>query len=818
MRSRLRTQGGRAATKRGPVGPIEGSPGGQPCEPGKDENCLSAGAQKSWTGSLAQGSRPGLSPYAPPGLFLSTNRPDLPKGAIAKNLGGARQNCPFVQKIPPRVSVLLALLLACCTTWGVGRSRSATPSKTLPSILLITLDTVRADHLGCYGYSRIETPNVDRLAADGIRFADAYTQVPITLPAHVVMLTGTYPMFSGVRDFTSSGLPKDVPTLAEILRHNGYHTAAFVSSFVLNSMWGLDRGFEFYDDQVRPDTTQKKDLFLLERSGDQTVDRLLDWLNHNTGKPFFVWLHLYDAHSPYYSPEAFHSRYPGRPYDGAIAFDDEQVGRIIARLRALDIYDTTLVVLLSDHGESLGEHGESEHGFFVYNATLRVPLILKLPRTVGAVREPKKTGRSGGTAGGRVVSEPVALVDVTPTVGTVAKLRAEEMRSFQGRSLLPELSETSPSQGSVVYGESYYPRNSFGWHELRALITPEFKYIDAPQAELYDLRHDPSERSNIIVGNSAVAASLRDRLSELETRYAAQGKSGTAKPPDPETLEKLKSLGYISYEAGKAEGAMRTPAADPKDKIVSFNRILRAGDLTRAAKYAEADQLLARLEQEEPDLYVVPFARGENYLGWGKAQPAMEEFRKSLSRNPTFDQAALGLGRAYFLAGQDQQAATAFELALRLNPRNFLARLALAKAYWRQNRPEKARPELEEVVKTHPDLAEAHANYGVILAQLRDYRQAVTEIRRGLELGYSDPIAYNYLGVSHAELGDAAEAVRAYQKAVELNPRYAVAYLNLAFQYLKQGEWAKAQESYRKVCALSDELCRQYSPQFSAQR
>jgi arylsulfatase A-like enzyme/Tfp pilus assembly protein PilF len=718
-----------------------------------------------------------------------------------------------------RMSVGAILVFACCSARGARIwSSSATKLAPPPSILLITLDTVRADHLGCYGYSRVETPNIDQLAADGIRFASSYTQVPITLPAHAVILTGTYPMFNGVRDFTSSGLAKDVPTIAEILRHNGYHTAAFVSSFVLSSMWGLDRGFDLYDDHFKLDSELRRDLFLVTRGGDQTVDRLLEWLDGNSSRPFFVWLHLYDAHSPYYSPEPFRSRYAGRPYDGAIAFDDEQVGRVMARLRALNLYDSTLVALVSDHGESLGEHQELEHGFFIYNATLHVPLIVKLPKSAAAPG--KAPSRAVGSAGdgtkAQVVTHPVSTVDLAPTVGAVAGIPPAEMRSFQGRSLLPERSEAPRLAAPAVYAESYYARNSCGWHELRALITSQFQYIDAPQAELYDLQHDPGERSNIISGNSAVAAALHNELLQLETKFATREKSGTAEPLDPETLEKLKSLGYVSYTAGTADERGRTAAADPKDKIVSYNRMLRAGDLTRAAKYVEADQLLARLEQEEPDLYVVPFARGENYLGWGKPQPAMEEFRKSLSRNPTFDQAALGLGRACFLTGQDQQAVTALEVALRLNPRNFLARLALAKVYWSQNLPEKARPELEEVIKAHPDFAEAHANYGIILAKLRDYRQALGEIQQGIKLGYSDPIAYNYLGVSYAELGDAAEAVQAYQKAVELNPRYAAAHLNLALQYLQHGESAKAQESYRKVCAISDEVCRQYAQQFSA--
>ncbi len=657
--------------------------------------------------------------------------------------------------------------------------------------------------MGCYGYSRIETPTIDRLATEGVRFANAYAQVPITLPSHAVILTGTYPMFNGVRDFTSPGLPSNIPTLAEIFRRNGYRTAAFVSSFVLNSMWGLNRGFEVYDDNVGFTADRAKNLFQLERRGDETVDRMLDWLNRTNGKPFFAWLHLYDPHSPYRPPEPYLSRYSSHPYDGEIAFDDEQVGRVMTRLRALNRYESTLIVLLSDHGESLGEHGEDEHGFFIYNATLRVPLILKLPSK---------------TAKGLVASQPVGTVDVPSTIGQVCKIPPEEARSFQGRSLLRAIEEPRASGDEAIYAESYYPRSSFGWHELRALVTPEFKYIEAPGAELYDFRRDPGERSNIIAKNSAVAALLRDKLRDFDRKFHEHQETSATARLDPDTLEKLKSLGYISYQAGPAKDVADAGRADPKDKISALNQILRAGDLTRLGKYAEADQLLTRLEQDEPELYVVPFEKGENYLAWRKPRLAIGEFRKTLSRNPIFDQAALGLGRAYFLAGQDGRAATAFESALRLNPRNFLARLALAKVYWRESLPEKAEPELAQVVRARPEFAEARADYGIVLAKLGKYRQALPEIQRGIELGYRDAITYNYLGIAQAELGDRLEAIRAYEQAVKLNPQYAAAYLNLALQYLKQGQRVEALAYYQKVCERSDELCRQYASQFSSRK
>ncbi len=696
------------------------------------------------------------------------------------------------------LATLLCLGVAVATTPGRNPGKASSAKIPPPSVLLITLDTVRADRLGCYGYSRIETPAIDQLAAEGVRFENAYAQVPITLPSHAVILTGTYPMFNGVRDFTSPGLPSDVPTLAEVLRRSGYHTAAFVSSFVLNTMWGLNRGFEVYDDNVGFDAGSGKSLFLLERRGDLTVDRMLDWLSGEDGKPFFVWLHLYDPHSPYRPPEPYRTRYLGHPYDGEIAFDDAQVGRVIARLKALNLYENTLVVLLSDHGESLGEHAEDEHGFFIYNATLRVPLIIKLP---------------GKSKPGRAVTPPVGTVDIAPTIAQVCKV--SETKTFQGRSLLRAIEETRVSETEAVYAESYYPRNSFGWHELRAVVTRRFKFIEAPRAELYELGRDPWERANLIATNSATAASLREKLGDFEKKFRGREQSSRPAPLDPETLEKLKSLGYVGYQAPHSTGAPEARLADPKDKIGTLNQILRAGDLMRVGKYAEADQLLARLEREDPDLYVIPFQKGENNLAWGNPQAALEEFRKSLSRNPTFDQAALGLGRAHFLLGQDREAATALELALHLNPRNFLARVALAKVYWRENLPEKAQLHLAEVVEKHPEFAEAHADFGIILAKLGKHRQAAEEIERGINQGYRDAIAYNYLGLAYAGLGESPKAIRAYEQAVALNPRYAAAYINLALEYRKKSQPEKAQSYYRKACELSDELCRQYAQQFT---
>jgi choline-sulfatase len=666
-------------------------------------------------------------------------------------------------------------------------------------VVLVTLDTVRADHIACYGYRRIETPSMDELAREGIRFERAYAQVPLTLPSHAVILTGTYPMFSGVRDLTSTGLPATVPTLAEILREKGYRTAAFVSSFVLNSMWGLARGFEVYDDQTDRDTGLNKKSSLLERRGDRTMNRALSWLDSRPDGPFFLWIHLYDPHSPYRPPEPYLSRYAGHLYDGEIAFDDAQLGRLFAHLRQLKIYGDTLIVLAGDHGESLGEHGEAEHGFFIYNATLRVPLILKTP---------------GSTLASRIVTDPVSLMDLAPAIAELSRISPDSTRSFQSHSLSWMYSRQDGHSPATVYAESYYPRNSFGWHELRAVITPQFKYIGAPRPELYDLKKDPEEKNNLAASQSSIAAALRETLKMLEGRYANGSLSQSATLLDPETLEKLKSLGYLGYRAPAASGDSRVTRADPKDKISVFNQVLQARELRSRNRFAEADEILMALKRSEPALYIVTFERGENLLSWGKPGAAAEEFRQAVALNPSFDQAWLGLGRAAFALTDNKEAGDALRLALRLNPRNYLARRQLARVYWREDRDKEAEAELAEVAREHPDFAEGRAEHGIALAKLRRYREALAELSAALALGYADAIVYNYAGMTYGETGDGARAVKAYEKAVQLDPRYASAYLNLALQYQKRGDLAKARQYYQKTCSLSVELCRKYSSQF----
>src|SRR6202453_4164235 len=319
--------------------------------------------------------------------------------------------------MPSSFGRLIVFLLA----WDALPAAAQTSAKPALNVVLITIDTLRADHVGCYGYKQIKTPNMDGLAADGARFERAFAVVPVTLPSHSSILTGTYPMFSGMHDFSANKLSPLQPTLASVLKQSGYETGAVVAAAVLDSRFGLNQGFDFYYDHFDFNRLDEANLDEMQRPGNVVADVALDWLGKNSQKKFFLWMHLYDPHFPYHLAEPYSREYAGRPYDGEIAFADEQVGRLLRFLKAKGIYKNTVIVLCGDHGESLGEHGEKTHGFFIYNATMHVPLIIRLPE--------KDTTR--------VVADPVSLVDLMPTV--LGAIGVDVPTQVQGRSLLSEL-------------------------------------------------------------------------------------------------------------------------------------------------------------------------------------------------------------------------------------------------------------------------------------------------------------------------------------------------------------------------------------------
>jgi len=669
-----------------------------------------------------------------------------------------------------------------------------------PSVLLITIDTLRADHLGCYGDREIRTPNIDALARQGFRFDHAYAQVPLTLPSHVVILTGTYPMFNHVRDFTGVGLPAHVGIISEAFERHGYATAAFVSAFVLDGSWGLRRGFQVYEDRFEANKYETRNPASIERRGGETVHQFLAWFERRPAKPFFVWLHLYDPHSPYDPPEPYRSEYAGHLYDGEIAYADAQLGRVFKALEDSGIYDHTLIAFMSDHGESLGQHGEDEHGFFIYNSTVRVPLILKF---AGA-----------NVPGGKALRPVVGLVDVAPTLLRLAGIDDPLSRQFQGRSLAPWLSGQPASANLTAYAETYYPLNSFGWSPLKSLITSRYAFIDAPEPELYDLERDPEEKQNLYAGRRAEANALKDQLSDFERRYAGKMPTSAGPPLSQETLEKLKSLGYLAYSAPSAAGNATGNLPDPKSKAIVLHTILRASDLAEAGRFEDSDRLLEQVAQTETRLYVIPFMLAENTLHEHNLKAAQEQFLACLRLNPDFLQAIRGLARTYYADGQNEKAKPLLELAIHKNPHDFFAYYALGLIASGEKQYDQASKYFRASIREKPNYGPAYQGLGVAEVEQRNYQEALAELQKAASLGSQDHVLLNYLGTATLHTGHPEKAIGLYQQALAAKPNYFAARLNLAVALKQMGDLEKARREFKILCDSGSNLCQQFRQAF----
>ena len=449
--------------------------------------------------------------------------------------------------------VVLVLAAAAGLAGHRGSTGQAGGARTAWNVLMLTLDTTRADRLGAYGFAGAETPNIDRVAREGVLFEQAESAAPLTLPAHTSLFTGRFPFQHGVRD-NGAVLDPGERTLAQVLQTRGFRTAGFAASYVLDARWGLARGFDLYDGTFGRRGNGAQDDGM-RRSADQIVDRALAWLNTTSDARFFAWLHFYDAHTPY---EPVGQRATG--YQGEIAFVDFQIGRVLAFLDARRLRDRTLVVIVGDHGESLGEHGERSHGLFVYEAVTRVPLIISAPSS---------------RMHGRRVTDVVRSVDLMPTVLDLLGIPVPS--SVSGMTLAAQMAGAPRKAEIDAYSETMYPRYHFGWSALRALRAGRFKLIEAPRPELYDLAADPSEQHNLYERRPALAAALARRLSPDEPNGTRRGSAGGA--TDRDAAARLASLGYLS---GSPRGLKASAAlADPKDEIGLYQLII--GDRKRGA-------------------------------------------------------------------------------------------------------------------------------------------------------------------------------------------------------------------------------------------
>jgi arylsulfatase A-like enzyme/Tfp pilus assembly protein PilF len=651
---------------------------------------------------------------------------------------------------------LIVILIA----WAALPAAAQTSAKPALNVVLITIDTLRADHVGCYGYKQIKTPNMDGLAADGARFERAFAVVPVTLPSHSSILTSTYPMFSGMHDFSANKLSPLQPTLASVLKQSGYETGAVVAAAVLDSRFGLNQGFDFYYDHFDFNRLDEANLDEMQRPGNVVADVALDWLAKNSQKKFFLWMHLYDPHFPYHLAEPYSREYAGRPYDGEIAFADEQVGRLLQCLKAKGIYKNTLIVLCGDHGESLGEHGEKTHGFFIYNSTMRVPLIIYLPEH-----------HLPQNAAAQVVGDSVSLVDLMPTI--LGAVGVGVPSQVQGRSLLPELQDhDDPSaRDRVLYGETFLPRIHFNWSELRGSENTKYHFIDAPRPELYDLTKDPGEVHNLFTDKSAVGEEMRAKLNGMIRDYSAGKEMAEKTGLDPALMERLKALGYAGFSGGGDAGVSDRNLPDPKDRIAAYELISDAVSDSQHGQYQESIAKLTSALETEPNSVPIHYLQGLNYYHLKMFTEAVDELQKTVQLSPDYALAFFNLGMAQAHLGQFDAAIATLQRTLQLDPTNFEAAFNLGVAFLQKKELEPAAVAFRQSVTIYPELARGHRALGETLLYENKLDEAITELRRAVQLAPQEPVMHESLAKALTAKGLTGEADEETRRAQQLAPQ-----------------------------------------------
>ena len=674
-----------------------------------------------------------------------------------------------VLRLGPLLGLACAVVMAGLAVYyflvlAPGRGRLRPPGKASLNVLLITLDTTRPDHLGCYGDAAARTPSIDGLAAAGVRFERVYCQAPLTLPSHISIMTGLYPLRHGVRN-NGHTLPDGVRTLAEVLKGRGYATAAFVSSFSVDSRFGLARGFDVYDDTFQAQQPLKGPNS--QRRAEETFNRFSRWMDRSPGGRFFCWVHYYDPHLPYDPPSPYKEEFKGRLYDGEIAYMDHYVGALLDRLKAKGLFDETLVVVAGDHGEGLGDKVELGHGIFLYDETVRVPLIFENPRVL--IRPAVATGT-------------VRLVDVAPTILDILGL-GKEAAGMQGRSLVPWLGGAGRKDlDSLV--ETFFPKENFGWSELVGFVSGPWKYIQAPKPELYDLGHDPVEMKNLVAASASRAEALK---TSLEAEIVRLGEGGPAAGATGKTragdLERLRSLGYVNFAPAKPGAS----APDPKDEIGLLKLIQRAQALEDDGQLAEAEKVYGEIEGAVPD-------SPESYVDLAviqarqhKVDEALATMRQGLARMPDSETLLVRLGLTYALVGKPRDALETMDKVLAMDPQSIDALTVSASTLDAAGRKDEARVRYERALAVEPESRFLRMNYAANLASVGKLREAI-EVYKGLIEDFPEEQGfYQFAGIAYSYLGEFEPAIQYLERAVAIQPT-PVGYFNLAVACEKSGK------------------------------
>jgi arylsulfatase A-like enzyme/Tfp pilus assembly protein PilF len=666
------------------------------------------------------------------------------------------------------------------------------------NIILFTIDTLRADHLECYGYGKVKSPQINRLANEGILFEHNIVQAPLTLPSHSSILTGTNPLHHGIRDNGGFYLDENHLTLAESLKNKGYATGAFVGAFVLDSRWGLDQGFDYYYDDF--DLTKYKTVSLdsVQRRGDEVLAETYKWLENQSQQKFFAWIHLYDPHTPYDPPEPYKTEYRGRLfglYDGEIAYVDQLMGEFWGFMEKKNLMDKTLIIFTADHGESLGEHRESAHGFFIYDSDIRVPLIIRFPE---------------GKFAGQVISNQVRSIDIMPTV--LHLLGDEIPESVQGKSLLSLILEDEAQDELLAYSETYWPRYHYGWSELKSLRKGQYKFIDAPQPELYDIYEDPGEVNNLVNKNASLGHEMKRELLALIEEYAAEGIEDVGpRKIDNDSLVKLQALGYIGSfhtKAKEKEGKL----ADPKDKIELYNEIKLSQFFVAEERMDEAEKKIKNVLGKDPSVLEARYILGNIYSKQKKYDEAIEEFRKALEVDPDYYEAIFGMAMTYKKGGMFDEAIVGFKRMVEMDPKDTKSFLHLGDIYHERGQLEEAKNYLKSGIAINPEAPVFHNKLGAVYLKLNMYEEAEQEIRKALSIEISIPLsnAHFNMALLHEARGEIDQAILEYEREQEISPFNCMPDFNLGLLYTKSKELDKAIKELESCIEKDEEYAAAY--------
>lgn len=644
---------------------------------------------------------------------------------------------------------------------GSLNSDSASPPQRR-NVLLISIDTLRPDHLGCYGYN-VRTPAIDALAAKSMLFENAISQVPLTLPSHSTILTGLFPDQHGVRNNENFVLDQKIKTLAEHFRVNGYETGAVIGSFSLDSSFGLDQGFQFYEDDMGqgPDDSINR---YVERKADKVARIGQMWMNNRKG-PWFCFLHFFDPHTAYNPPVPFPQN-----YDGEIAYVDRVLGSLLQNLAQANKLSNTVVVLLSDHGESLGEHGESSHGVFLYDATLKVPLLVQAPEL----------------GPGRIKTQ-VRLADVAPTIVELAGLKGEGFAT-SGQSLL---SQTQGAQKDLpAYSETYYTNLLMGWAPLHSVRMDQKKFIEAPKPEYYDLSADPKESKNLIA-----SAKIPQAMKQELQRHHAQQPAAAGHTPDPETREKLASLGYVTGAGTK----LGPSSFDPKDGIQVWIQIEEAVQLAQTGKLDQSRAKLYEVLKKQPYNVMAETILGNVLVKKGELEEAVRHFKNALRSDLAGQETRYDLAEIFYERKQYREALEQLQKLLDQDSVNTRALKLAAFCYVQTKDYEQAATSFEKVLTLYPSDAASLSHYARVLSFLQRDKESLNAYKKLAEVRPLTEEESIQVAAIHLTLNDVAAAEQYFRKAVQANSKSSQAWRGLALIQVSRGDYVQALEAFLKA-------------------